>query len=100
MMNLNKYFNFLEEDEDKIEEEVINNFFKKDEEKIEEIVEKDISIDTCIDDVEDTLDNIYVLVGLIRRKEKTDEVLDNLADTLENLIESTENMIKDARRIE
>lgn len=94
-MNLNKYFNFLDEDEEKIEEEVIDNFFKKDEELVEEVLEREPSVEDCIEELDDLLDNACVLVQLIRRSEKTSDVLNKLADTEEELINNTELLIKE-----
>ena len=93
-MNLDEIFGIIRE-EDKLEEEVIDNFFKKDEEQIEEVLEREPSVEDCLEELDDLLDNACVLVQLIRRSEKTSDVLNKLADTEEKLINTTEELIKE-----
>lgn len=97
-MNLDEIFGIIKE-EDKLEEEIIDEIFKKDDAQIEEVLEKEPSIEDCMEDIDDVLDNIWVLISLIRRSEESDEVLNDLADTTENLINSTEELLKKARGI-
>ncbi|MBP5422918.1 MAG: hypothetical protein J6Y78_10810 [Paludibacteraceae bacterium] len=97
-MNLDEIFGIIKE-EDKLEDEIIDEIFKKDEAQIEEVLEREPSIEDCMEDIDDVLDNIWVLISLIRRSEESDEVLNDLADTTENLINSTEELLKKARGI-